>query len=64
MFAVVEECVGEGGSDRHKLKSVLHGEGRGEEQRAVSPVSLEVEGRICVDDFGDVIWVSGVIKGL
>jgi hypothetical protein len=63
-LAVVEECVGEGGSDRRKIESVCDGRGRGEEQRAVIPVSLDVEGQVCVDDFGEVIWFPGVIKGL
>jgi len=64
MFAVVEECVGEGGSDHHKSESVCDSEARGEEKRAGIPVSVDVEGRICVDDLGDIISFPDVIKGL
>ena len=56
--------MGEGGSDRCERESVCDGEGRGDEQRAIGFVSLNVERRICVDDLGDIVYCPGIIKGI
>ena len=60
--AVIEECVGGGGSDGCKREPVGNDEGGGKEDRAVFPVSLEVEGEIRVYDPRDVVYVPRVIE--
>ena len=54
--------MGDGGSDGCEREPIGNGEGRGKEEGAVCLVSLEVEGRIGVDDPRDVISASRVIK--
>jgi len=64
LLTVVEEDVSEGGSDRSERETVGHGEGRGNEQRTVSLVSLEVEGGIVVDNAGDIVGFAPVVEGV
>lgn len=53
-----------GRSNRSERKAVSEREGGGEEERAVLMVFVEVEGRIVVDDLGDVIFLTkAVVRG-
>ena len=51
-----------GGGEGCKEDSVGNGEGHREEDGAVFLISLEVEGKIRVDDPRDVVYASRVIK--
>lgn len=62
LFAVVEEGVGEGGSDRCKRETVRHRKADGKKERAVRLVRLKIEGSIVVDDAGDIVHAPRVIE--
>jgi hypothetical protein len=52
------------GSDGCKLEAVGNGERCGKKDRAVSLVSLEVEGGIGIDDLRDIILLPCVIESV
>ena len=62
LFTEVEEGVGEGGRDRRERETIGDGEGGRDEQGAVRLVLLLVEGRVCIDDAGDVVASAGVVE--
>jgi hypothetical protein len=55
LFAIVEEGVGEGGSDGCKREPVGNGKGCRKEEGAIGLVCLDVEGGILVDDPSDIV---------
>ena len=63
-MAVVKESVGESGGEGCKLEPVVNDVGSGKEGGAVFLVSLEVEGKIRVDDPRDVVYTRRIVKGV
>ena len=64
LFTVVEKDVGEGSRDRSERETVGHGEGYGNEQGTVRPVSLEVKGGVFVNNACDIVGLASVVEGL
>ena len=56
--------MGESGGKGCKLEPVVNDVGSGKEGGAVFLVSLEVEGKIRVDDPRDVVYTCRIVKGV
>lgn len=64
IFAVVEEGMCKSDGDGREREAIGNGERCRKKDRAVGPVSPEIEGRIGVDDPRDVVLLSCVIKSV
>jgi hypothetical protein len=63
LLTIVEEEMCEGGDDRCERGTIRNGKARGNEDRTVSLICMEVERGVSIDDPRDIVWPPPVIEG-